>query len=68
MFETARKGKRYDGQCKISAVKAVLSNVMAVRELSGELGIKGPTPRRWSCEYKEIGDNASPRQRKPQDQ
>ena len=26
----------------------------------GELGIKDSTPRRWACEYEEMGDDAFP--------
>ena len=39
VFETTQKKKRYDGQFKISAAKAVLSNEVTVRELSEELAM-----------------------------
>ncbi|MBE5711357.1 transposase [Senegalimassilia anaerobia] len=52
--------KRYDRQFKVSAAKAVLSGEMTVKDLSEELGIKDSTPRRWACEYEEMGDDAFP--------
>ncbi len=55
-----QRRKRYDRQFKISAAKVVLSNEMTVKDLSGELGIKGSTLRRWACEYEEMGDDAFP--------
>ena len=56
----ARRRKRYDRQSKASAAKAVLSGEMTVKDLSEELGIKDSTPRRWACEYEEMGDDAFP--------
>lgn len=52
--------KRYDRQFKVSAAKAVLSGEMTVKDLSEELGIKDSTPRRWACEYEEMGGDAFP--------
>ncbi len=42
------------------AAKVVLSGEMTVKDLSGELGIKDSTLRRWACEYEEMGDDAFP--------
>lgn len=55
-----QRRKRYDRQFKVSAAKAVLSGEMTVKGLSGELGIKDSTPRRWAREYEETGDGAFP--------
>lgn len=55
-----QRRKRYDKQFKISAAKVVLSGEMTVKDLSGELGIKDSTLRRWACEYEEMGDDAFP--------
>ena len=55
-----QKRKRYDKQFKIAAAKVVLSGEMTVKDLSGELGIKDSTLRRWACEYEEMGDGAFP--------
>ena len=52
--------KRYDRRFKASAAKVVLSGGMAVKDLSGELGIKDSTPRRRAREYEEMGDDAYP--------
>lgn len=52
--------KRYDRQFKASAAKVVLSGEMAVKGLSGELGVKDSTPRRRAREYEEMGDDAFP--------
>ena len=46
-----QRRKRYDRQFKVSAAKVVLS---------GELGIKDSTLRRWAREYEEMGDGAFP--------
>ena len=55
-----QRRKRYDKQFKVSAAKVVLSGEMTVKDLSEELGIKDSTPRRWACEYEEMGDDAFP--------
>ena len=55
-----QRRKRYDRQFKASAAKAVLSGEMTAKGLSGELGIKDSTPRRWAREYEETGDGAFP--------
>ena len=55
-----RRRRRYDKQFKASAAKAALSGEMTVKDLSEELGIKDSTPRRWACEYEEMGDDAFP--------
>lgn len=60
MFKTAQRRKRYDRQFKASAAKVVLSGEMTVKDLSGELGIKDSTLRRWACECEEMGDDAFP--------
>lgn len=60
MFKVTRRRKRYDRQFKASAAKAILSGEMAVKDLSGELGVKGSTLRRRACEYEEMGDGAFP--------
>ncbi len=65
MFETTQKRKRHNRQSKISAVKLLLSDEVTVRELSEEPGIEDSTLRRWPCEYKEMGDNAFPRNGSP---
>lgn len=46
-----QRRKRYDRQLKASAAKVVLSGEMTVKGLSGELGIKDSTLRRWAREY-----------------
>lgn len=56
----AQRRKRYDRQFKASAAKVVLSGEMTVKGLSGELGIKDSTLRRWAREYEEAGDGAFP--------
>ena len=56
----AQRGKRYDRQFKASAAKVVLPGEMTVKDLSEELGIKDSTPRRWVCEYGEMGGDAFP--------
>lgn len=56
----AQRRKRYDRRFKASAAKLVLSGEMTAKDLSGELGIKDSTPRRWACEYEEMGDGAFP--------
>ena len=55
-----QRRKRYDRQFKVSAAKAVLSGEMTVKGLSGELGIRDSTLRRWACEYEGMGDGAFP--------
>lgn len=55
-----QRRKRYDRQLKVSAAKVVLSGEMTVKGLSGELGIKDSTLRRWAREYEEMGDGAFP--------
>ena len=55
-----QRRKRYDKQSEVSAAKVVLSGEMTVKDLSGELGIKDSTLRRWACEYEEMGDGAFP--------
>lgn len=60
MFKVAQRRKRCDRQFKVSAAKVVLSGEMTVKDLSGELGIKDSTPRRWACECEEIGGGAFP--------
>ena len=55
-----QRRKRYDRQFKVSTEKAALSGEMTVKDLSEELGIKDSTPRRWACEYEEMGDDAFP--------
>ena len=60
MFKTTQRRKRYDRQFKASAAKVVLTREMTVKDLSEELGIKDSTPRRWACEYEEMGDDAFP--------
>lgn len=55
-----QRRKRYDRQFKVSAAKVVLSGKMTVKDLSGELGIKDSTLRRWACECEEMGDGAFP--------
>lgn len=55
-----QRRKRYDKQFKVSAAKVVLSGEMTVKDLSGELGMKDSTLRRWACEYEEMGDDAFP--------
>ena len=60
MFKVARRRKRYDRQFKASAAKAVLFGEMAVKDLSGELGIKDSTLRRRAREYEGMGDGAFP--------
>lgn len=55
-----QRRKRYDKQSEVSAAKVVLSGEMTVKDLSGELGIKDSTLRRWACEYEETGDDAFP--------
>ena len=49
-----QRRKRYDRQFKVSAAKVVLTGEMTVKDLSGELGIKDSTLRRWACEYEEM--------------
>ena len=56
----AQRRKRYGRQFKVSAAKAALSGEMTAKDLSGELGIKDSTLRRWACEYEEMGDDAFP--------
>lgn len=60
VFKMTQRRKRYDRQFKVSAAKVVLSGEMTVKDLSGELGIKDSTLRRWACEYEEMGDGAFP--------
>ena len=55
-----QRRKRYGRQSKASAAKAALSGEMTAKDLSGELGIKDSTLRRWACEYEEMGDDAFP--------
>ena len=55
-----QRRKRYDRQFKASAAKVILFGEMTVEDLSEELGIKDSTPRRWACEYEEMGDDAFP--------
>ena len=55
-----QRRKRYDRQFKVSAAKVVLFGEMTVKDLSGELGIKGSTLRRWACEHEEAGGDAFP--------
>ena len=55
-----QRRKRYDRQFKVSAAKAVLSGEMTVKGLSGELGIRDSTLRRWAREYEGMGDGAFP--------
>ena len=55
-----QRRKRYDRQFKVSAAKVVPPGEMTVNDLSGELGIKDSTRRRWACEYEEMGDDAFP--------
>lgn len=56
----AQRRKRYDRQFKASAAKVVLPGETTVKDLSGELGVKDSTPRRWACECEEMGDDAFP--------
>ena len=56
----AQRRKRCDRQFKASAAKAVPSGGMTAKDLSGELGVKDSTPRRWACECEEMGDDAFP--------
>ncbi len=56
----AQKRKRYDRHFKVAAAKVVLSGETTVRKLSEEPEIKDPAPRRWACEYGEMGDAAFP--------
>lgn len=60
MFHITQKRKRYDKQSKASAVKAVPSGEMTVKDLSEELGVKDSTLRRWAYECEEMGDGAFP--------
>ena len=55
-----QRRKRHDRQFKVSAAKVALSGEMTVKDLSGELGVKDSTPRRWACECEEMGDDAFP--------
>ena len=55
-----QRRKRYDGQSKVSAAKAVLSGEMTVKGLSEELGIRDSTLRRWAREYEGMGGGAFP--------
>lgn len=55
-----QRRKRYDRQFKVSSAKVVLSGEITVKGLSGELGIKDSTVRRWAREYEEMGDGAFP--------
>lgn len=55
-----QRRKRCGRQFEASAAKVVLSGEMTVKDLSGELGIKDSTLRRWACEYEEMGDAAFP--------
>jgi len=52
--------KRYDRQFKVSAARVVLDGERTVAQLSGELGIKDSTLRRWAWEYEELGETAFP--------
>lgn len=63
-----QRRKRYDRQFKVSAAKVVLSGEMTVKDLSGELGIKDSTLRRWACEYEEMGGRRVPRERLTENQ
>ena len=56
----AQRRKRYDRQFKASAAKVVPSGETTVKDLSGELGVKDSTPRRWARECEEMGDDAFP--------
>ena len=42
-----QRRERYDRKFKISAVEVVLSDEKHVKKLSGELGVKDSTLRRW---------------------
>ena len=55
-----QRRKRCDRQFKASAAKVVPSGEMTAKDLSGELGIKDSTLRRWACECEEMGDGAFP--------
>lgn len=55
-----RRRKRYDGQFEVSAAKVALSGEMTAKGLSGELGIRDSTLRRWAREYEGMGDGAFP--------
>lgn len=55
-----QRRKRCDRQFKASAAKVVLAGEMTVKDLSEELDIKDSAPRRWACEYEEMGDDAFP--------
>lgn len=56
----AQRIKRCGRRFEASAAKVVPSGEMAVKDLSGELGIKDSTLRGWACECEEMGDGAFP--------
>ena len=60
VLDDPKKKAIRQAQFKVSAAKAALSGEMTVKDLSGELGIKDSTLRRWACEYEEMGDGVFP--------
>lgn len=55
-----QKRKRCDKRFKIASARVVLGGEMRAVDLARELGIKGPTLRRWAQEHGEMGESAFP--------